>query len=147
VLEIGEFEPAGQSEHVTLPVALLYFPVTHAVHVPPFGPLKPALQIQSVSADFAVYEFEFAGQDRQVIVLEYVAPVQSTHTALPVEPLYLPGAHAVQVPPFTPVKPALQVQSLIVVLPMISDQEFTTHATQVDAPALEYFPASHSAHV
>jgi hypothetical protein len=44
VLAVDESEPMGQVEHVTLPVVFLYFPVTHAVQVPPFGPVKPGLQ-------------------------------------------------------------------------------------------------------
>ncbi len=103
VLVLGEFGLVGQFKHAALPVAFLYFPVTHSVHVVPSGPLKPALHLQSVSADFVIYEFEFTGQFKQVIALEYVAPVQSTHAALPVLPLYLPAAHNPQEPPFRPV--------------------------------------------
>jgi len=34
-----EYVPATQSEHAALPVAILYFPAAHALHVPPLGPL------------------------------------------------------------------------------------------------------------
>jgi hypothetical protein len=103
VLVLGEFELVGQFKHAALPVTSLYFPVTHAVHVVPSGPLKPMLHLQSVFVDFAIYEFEFTGQFKQVIALEYVAPVQSTHAVLPVLPLYLPAEHNAQEPPFRPV--------------------------------------------
>jgi hypothetical protein len=103
VLVLGEFELVGQCKHAALPVAFLYFLDTHTVDVVPSGPLKPVLHLQSVSADFAIYEFEFTGQFKQVIALEYVAPVQSTHAALPVLPLYLPVSHNAQEPPFRPV--------------------------------------------
>jgi hypothetical protein len=36
--------PAPQSVQTALPVAILYFPATQAVHVPPAGPVNPALQ-------------------------------------------------------------------------------------------------------
>jgi hypothetical protein len=34
--------------HAADPVNALYFPATHAEHVPPSGPENPALQVQSV---------------------------------------------------------------------------------------------------
>ena len=34
--------PAPQSVHAALPVAVLYFPATHAAHGPPSGPVYPA---------------------------------------------------------------------------------------------------------
>ena len=39
--------PAGQMLHDPAPDTALYVPATHAVHVPPFGPVKPALHAQS----------------------------------------------------------------------------------------------------
>ena len=35
---VVEYVPAAQSVQTALPVAILYFPTTHAVHVPPSGP-------------------------------------------------------------------------------------------------------------
>ena len=40
----------------------LYVPETHSVHVPPFGPVYPGLQMQSVEAVPSGGESEFAGQ-------------------------------------------------------------------------------------
>ena len=36
---VTEYLPALQSVHTADPVALLYFPATHAVQVPPFWPV------------------------------------------------------------------------------------------------------------
>jgi hypothetical protein len=69
-LEIGELEPAGHATHVAAavapvvvkyvpvaqsvqaaePVAILYLPATQAVHVPPSGPVYPALQAGLIQA-------------------------------------------------------------------------------------------------
>jgi hypothetical protein len=43
-----EYVPVPQSVHTADPVNALYFPATHAVHVPPSGPKNPALQVQFV---------------------------------------------------------------------------------------------------
>jgi hypothetical protein len=48
---------------------------------------------------------------------EYVPVPQSVHTAAPVDVLYFPATHAVQVPPSDPVEPALQVQFVKAGLP------------------------------
>jgi len=39
VLAVGEVVPEVQFVHDAVPDAFLYLPVTHAVHVPPFGPV------------------------------------------------------------------------------------------------------------
>ena len=41
-----EYVPVPQSVHTAAPVDVLYFPATHAAHVPPFGPVEPVLQVQ-----------------------------------------------------------------------------------------------------
>jgi ABC-type cobalt transport system substrate-binding protein len=45
---VVEYVPAPQSVHAAAPVDVLYFPATHAVHVPPSGPVEPVLQVQLV---------------------------------------------------------------------------------------------------
>ena len=42
--------PEGQLLHDPAPDTALYVPAPHAVHVPPFGPVKPALHVQSEEA-------------------------------------------------------------------------------------------------
>lgn len=48
--------------HAVGPASDLYVPETHSVHVPPFGPVYPGLQMQSVEAVLSGGELEFAGQ-------------------------------------------------------------------------------------
>ncbi len=43
-----EYFPVPQFEQVAVPLNALYFPATHAEHVPPSGPAEPALQVQFV---------------------------------------------------------------------------------------------------
>jgi len=45
---VVEYWPTRQLVHEALPAAILYFPASHAVHVPPSSPVYPGLQIQSV---------------------------------------------------------------------------------------------------
>jgi hypothetical protein len=40
---VVEYLPAPQSMHEAAPVTALNFPASHATHVPPFGPVWPAL--------------------------------------------------------------------------------------------------------
>ena len=40
---VMEYLPAPQSMHEAAPVTALNFPASHATHVPPFGPVWPAL--------------------------------------------------------------------------------------------------------
>jgi hypothetical protein len=90
-------------------VVILYVPATHAVHVPPLGPVKPALQVQAVRAALASGELELVGHPRQVVstvaptVVEYVPTAQLRHRDGPVVILYVPATHAVHVPPLGPV--------------------------------------------
>ncbi len=134
------------------PVDSLYFPATHAVHEPPFAPVDPALQVQLVKAALPAGELEF---DRQALhvefaeaptAVEYVPAAQSQQVAAPVDSLYFPDAHAVHEPPFAPVDPALQVQSVEAALPS-GEFEFDKQARQVAAPADGlYFPVTQAAH-
>ena len=85
----------------------MYFPASHTVHAPPSGPEKPALQVQLVKAELPAGELEFVGQvmhvEIAVTVVEYVPAPQSVQLADPVDVLYFPATHAVQVPPLGPV--------------------------------------------
>jgi hypothetical protein len=94
-----EYVPAPQSVHRGDPVNTLYFPAKHAVHVPPSGPVHPALQVHLVKTVLPTGEFEF---DRQALhvelaAVEYVPAPQSVHTADPVDVLYFPATQAVHV--------------------------------------------------
>ena len=118
-----QYVPATQSVQTADPVDDLYFPTTHAAHGPPFGPVDPALQVQSVNAVLPADELEFDGQAMHAefveapTAVEYVPAPQSVQTADPVDVLYLPATHAAHGPPFGPVDPALQVQFVKAELP------------------------------
>jgi hypothetical protein len=62
----AEYVPVPQSVHTAAPVDVLYFPATHAVHVPPSGPVEPELQVQFVKAGLPEGELEADGQARHV---------------------------------------------------------------------------------
>jgi hypothetical protein len=82
--------------HETEPVVVLYFPATHAVHVPPFGPVKPTLHVQAARAELEIGELELVGHARQAVaptVVEYFPASQSMHITLPVVSWYFPASH------------------------------------------------------
>ena len=65
--------PAPQSVQVPLPTADLYFPDTHAVHVPPSRPDDPKLQVQEAKTELPVGALEFSGQETHDEIAE--API------------------------------------------------------------------------
>ena len=81
---------------------------------------------------------------------KYFPAAHTLHSAEPLTPLYVPGAHAAQGPPCGPVKPRRQWQFATVLLPA-AESECAGHAWHVDsavAPtAAEYLPAPHLVHV
>ena len=74
---------------------------------------------------------------------EYFPAPQSEHTVDPGSALYLPGTHAVQVPPFEPEYPALQAQLVSKVDPA-GEFEFCGQAVHdADPVDVLYAPAPH----
>ena len=57
-----EYVPVPQFVHSAVPVDVLYLPATQSAHVPPWGPLEPALQVQLVEAALPTGELESDGQ-------------------------------------------------------------------------------------
>ena len=51
----GDTELAGHAVHAPAPGESLYLPVSHTVHVPPLGPVYPALHSQSSRASLAAF--------------------------------------------------------------------------------------------
>jgi hypothetical protein len=131
---VVEYFAAVQSRHRAVPVMILYFPAAQAVHVPPFGPVKPILQRQAVTATLAAGELESVGHERHTAaavaptVVEYVLTPQLVHASEPVVVLYFPATQFVQAAPLGPVEPRLQVQ-LASVVPALP--EFAGHAVHV----------------
>ena len=52
----------GQLVQLSAPLALLYVPDSHARHVPPSGPVYPALHVQAAAAVLPAGEDESLGQ-------------------------------------------------------------------------------------
>ena len=153
------YAPVAQSVHVTEPVVDLYLPVTHAVHGPPSGPLKPALHVHCVDEvhPMPLHDApELAGHARHVVtsvapdVAEYVPGTQTLHETLPVIVLYLPATHAVHGTPSGPLKPALHVHSVDAAQPLHDAPVLAGHARHVAAAVApivaEYVPARQFAH-
>jgi hypothetical protein len=119
-----------------VPVAVLYFPATQAVHGPPSGPVNPGLQVQAVIVELGLGELELEGHARQVVatvapaVVEYVAAPQLVHATEPVVVLYVPVTQAVHGPPLGPVKPMLQVQLAFALQPLHDAPELTGQSIQ-----------------
>jgi len=95
--------PASHCKQGPLPIADLYLPATHAVHVPPSGPDEPALQMQLVKAALPAGELESAGQamhveiDVALTTSEYVHALQSMQSdsaSLPSVSTYFPGGQS-----------------------------------------------------
>jgi hypothetical protein len=82
---------------------LLYFPLVHAVHAPPLGPVYPVLQTQAETAELLLGDVEFAGHTRQVdadvaaVVGEYVFTAQSMHALASATLLYLPAGQNIHI--------------------------------------------------
>ena len=76
-------EPVGHVLHAALPVVVLYFPATQAVHGPPSGPVNPALQdaeTQALTAELPPGEVVPAGHETHApAVAEYVPAGQLAH--------------------------------------------------------------------
>ena len=143
MLALGECEFVGQSSQMPAPAALFHFPAPHSVHVPPLGPVQPALQVQSAKVVLCAGELEPGGHAKQVdepFVSEYVPLSQTLQTASPLTFLYLPALHAVQAPPFLPEYPTLQVQLVFDTLPR-GAFEFSGHARHTRFDCLEHAAA------
>ena len=137
VLPLAELEIEGQLEHRALPVVALYFPATHTVHVPPSGPEDPALHRQLVKLGLPLAELEVEGQlEHRALpaVSLYFPASQSMQAALSFTLLYIPAAHTVHVPPFSPAYPALHVQ-LARELRELAELEFDGQFSHSSLPA------------
>jgi hypothetical protein len=154
---VAEYVLASQLVHAAEPVAVLYLPAAHAVHVPPLGPANPRLQTQLASAVDPTGACVFEGHPRQVaiavapVAVEYVLAPQSVHAAEPVDVLYFPATHKTHDSASGPVDPAGQseTQAVNASLPagenVLAPQLIQVEATKAPV-AVEYLPASQSVH-
>jgi hypothetical protein len=124
----------------------------HDAGVLPPGPVKPALHVQAAAAVLELGALELAGHDMQLVMpvaVEYAPASQFVHAWLPLALLYVPIAHAAQMPPFGPVYPALHVQAVAAELEL-GEFVLAAHVRQLAsdvAPAVtEYFPATQPMH-
>jgi hypothetical protein len=147
---VDEYVPAEQSEHTADPVNSLYFPATHAEHSPLSGPVCPTLQVHTM---LDVGEFELAGHVTHAAaavaptVDEYVPDEQSEHADDPVTSLYFPATQAEHCAPSAPVYPALHVHVVEVLDPTVDEYDLEGHCKQTVAPFVSmYFAASQSVH-
>ena len=112
MLPAGESESAAQSVQASEPAAVLYLPVPHAAHGPPWGPVAPLLQLQSPAVSLPMGECELAGQ-----IVQEDTPVAPTSVenfpagqlmqgSVPVVLLYFPAWQSSHGPPSGPVAPA-----------------------------------------
>jgi hypothetical protein len=140
---VVEYVPAPQSRHVEAPVIILYFPASHAAHIPPSGPVYPGLHRQLVRRLLPLGESECSGQ--------------LSHTSTSAEPktaLYVPAPQSIQLPAAeAPVLvrylPAPQlVQVLSKEAPAAVEYLPLPQSVQGSLPCVAlYPPASHAAHV
>ena len=151
MLPAGESEFAVQFEQTAAPTASLNLPAAHARHVPPLGPVNPALQMQALLPVLPEAESEF--------------DVQFEQSASPISFLYWPVEQDVQDEPSGPENPLSHLQAVIAELPS-TDTELCGHAvhslvsadenvlmpqvvhtSEATAPnADELLPASHCVH-
>ena len=151
---VPENFPAPQLLHEALPMTPLYVPVAQLVQGPPSGPDEPGVHTQNVNIMLPDTEVERVGHAWQVAsdmaptLVEYDPVPQSLHAALPVTSLYFPATHSVQLPPFGPFEPALQLHAVKDELPAAAS-EFAGHAEHVSSVVcpvpVEYLPAPQSA--
>ena len=62
-----QYLPAKQAVQAASPAKALYLPATHPTHVPPLGPVKPAVHIQPEAAALPAGAFECAGHAKHVL--------------------------------------------------------------------------------
>ena len=129
-----ENEPTPQAVHAALPLLVLYFPATQAVH-DPSGPVFPA---EHAKVQFA-----------KLVLANALDPSTPhvVHAPLPDTFLYVPDAQATHGPPPGPEYPGTHMQPLIGPVPD-TEVEKLGHDVQLPDPEADlYFPATHAVHV
>ena len=80
---LREYLPPTHCVHSADPTVGLYLPATHFVQDPPYGPVNPALHMQSASSLLDTGEVESGGQKVHSLLSadEYLATGQSVQAA------------------------------------------------------------------
>ena len=65
---VVEYLPLPQSVQAWFPCVALYFPASHAIDVPPLGPVYPTTHRQLVERLLPLREIEFSGQESLIMV-------------------------------------------------------------------------------
>lgn len=113
------------------------------------------LQMQPVTRLLPSPECESLGHSLHVaadvapLAVEYLPPEHSEQAAEPSTCLYVPAKQALHSPPFGPQYPALQMQSLTLLLPT-GDEVCAGHdlqvASEISPVPAEYLPREHALH-
>jgi hypothetical protein len=111
VLNAGEKLLAGQAEHASVLMVLLYSFMPHGMHVPADG-VRPAGQMQTMVLSTGA--MSHCTHSCEAIVAVYLPDTQAVQLSEPVDGLYVPTAHAVH--DTDPVYPAAQTQAVKAVL-------------------------------
>ena len=150
-----KYVPVPQSVHASDPIDVLNFPAKHVSQIETFQckpashaqTESPALQAMHVELTDAPVAAEYVPPPQLVhreapTAVEYLPVPQFVHGTDPADDLYLPSTHTVQMPPFGPDEPALQMQFVKAALPA-GEMEFDGQLMHVDDPtAVEYVPTS-----
>ena len=114
-----EYFPLGQSAQGAVPLTSLYWPGSHAVQLPPLGPVYPKLHTHKAMSEEATGESEAKGQEIQVLsevafdAAEYFPRSQNVQLDEPLMDFQVPGRHAEHSTPLGPVYPGSQMHWII----------------------------------
>ena len=145
MLPAGEVLFVRQSWQSEEPVAALYLPAKHGVHVPPSGPLDPALQVHEALPANELENAEQFVQDEEPVpgvytMSENLPAPQSTHATDPGFGLNLPATQPIQLS-CVPDQPALHEQFRMLML-LMSEYAPSGHHEHATDPGLSlYLPA------
>jgi hypothetical protein len=152
---VVEYLPLGHREQDVDPFTSLNVPASHASHSPPFGPVYPASQTQSVASELPTSETVYAGHSLQLVAevppssVEYLPLGHREQDVDPLTSLNFPVSHVLHSPPFAPVYPTSQTQSVVSELPA-SETACAGQSWQADievaAVLFEYFPSGQFQH-
>jgi hypothetical protein len=140
---VVRYFPAPQAVQAWVPCVSLYFPVSHGIHVPPFGPVNPRLQIQATNSILPPGATEPDGQF--VHVPTTVAPAKVEYELVP-QSIHILGEEATKVAEYLPA--VHSTQELAIVAPVVVRYFPAPQGVQAWFPCISlYFPSSHAIHV